>query len=65
MCKVVILYFQYDLGKMLEEICYSKFWSFCCDLSMSEFANGDIYRALVLSVGVSIDTSIGSKYDYN
>ncbi len=26
-CKVVILYFQYDLGRMLEEICYSGFFS--------------------------------------
>ena len=45
-CRVVILYFRCDLGRILEEICYSGF------LSFSKSANRSICGTYILLTGV-------------
>ena len=45
LCKVVILYFQCNLGKILKEICYNKFQSFYYSIFIGKFTSGGIYRA--------------------
>lgn len=51
--KVVILYFQCDLGKILEEIYCNEFQSFYCNVSIGKSASGGIYKAWVLPTDIS------------
>ena len=65
LCGVVILYFQYNLGRILEEIYYSRFWFLYYSISISQSASRYIYGAWVLLTSIFAVASPECKHSCN